>query len=170
MTMFLRLADAADSPLLLDALYEAFNWRGDELFTREQLLADPHIGHYVDGWQRDTDFGVVAMGDNGSPLGAAWCRFFDEADAGYGFVANGVPELTMAVFAQYRGQGIGTKLLDAILDVARERGYAAVSLSVEDDNGARRLYEQAGFVPVGRNGGSDTMMASLANAPAAASL
>jgi GNAT superfamily N-acetyltransferase len=158
--MFLRLADKGDGPVLLDALYEAFNWKGIESFTREQLLADPHMAHYVEGWQRETDFGVVAIGSDGAPLGTAWCRLFDKADGGYGFVASDVPELTMAVFAKSRGQGVGRQLLNAIVDTAREKGHAALSLSVEDDNAARYLYESAGFTAVGRSGDSDTMMAS----------
>jgi GNAT superfamily N-acetyltransferase len=163
--MFLRLADAGDGVLLLDALYEAFNWTGVESFSREQLLAVPHISHYVDGWQRDSDFGVVAMGADGEPLGAAWCRLFKEADGGYGFVAEDIPELTMAVFPGSRGQGVGTRLLHAVLDVARDSGHAAVSLSVDDENAARRLYRSAGFTAVGRSGGSDTMVASVTSSP-----
>jgi ribosomal protein S18 acetylase RimI-like enzyme len=158
--MFLRLADNGDGPVPLDALYEAFNWRGIESFTREQLLADPHIAHYVEGWQRQTDFGVVAIGDDGEPLGTAWCRLFDIADGGYGFVAPDVPELTMAVFAGSRGRGIGRQLLNALVATAGEKGHTTVSLSVEDDNHARHLYESAGFTAVGRCGGSDTMTAS----------
>ena len=66
----------------------------------------------------------------------------------------------MAVFPESRGQGIGRQLLNAIVDAAREKGHTAVSLSVEDDNAARRLYESAGFTAVGRSGNSDTMVAS----------
>jgi ribosomal protein S18 acetylase RimI-like enzyme len=160
--MFLRPADDGDGPLLLDALHQAFNWTGEEVFTREQLLTHPQAGHYVEGWQRDTDFGVIAIGHDGAALGAVWCRLFDEADVGYGFVAADIPELTMAVFPGYRGRGIGGLLLGAIVDAAREGSYPAVSLSVEDGNSARRLYESAGFTRVGRSGGSDTMIVSTA--------
>jgi hypothetical protein len=45
--MFLRPADDGDGPLLLDALHQAFNWTGEEVFTREQLLTHPQAGHYV---------------------------------------------------------------------------------------------------------------------------
>ena len=44
---------------------------------------------------------------------------------------------------------------------ATERRHPAVSLSVEDGNRARALYERAGFTVVGRNGGSDTMLLAL---------
>lgn len=156
--MFLRPADRDDSSLLLDALYEAFNWRGTDVFTREQLLADPQIGHYVAGWQRESDFGVIALGEHGAPLGVAWCRLFDQANAGYGFVSADVPELTMAVFRGSRGQGVGRRLLRSILTTAGDRGHINVSLSVEDDNVARRLYESEGFARVGRSGDSDTLV------------
>jgi ribosomal protein S18 acetylase RimI-like enzyme len=82
-------------------------------------------------------------------------------DPGYGFVAADVPEITIAIRAAHRGRGLGGALLDAVLTQARERGLRAVSLSVEDGNRARRLYERAGFVVVGRSGTSDTMLLDL---------
>ncbi|MDG1519821.1 MAG: GNAT family N-acetyltransferase [Yoonia sp.] len=46
-----------------------------------------------------------------------------------------------------RGRGVGTALLDAIVDKARARGYAEVRLDVIDNNPrARTLYERRGFV------------------------
>jgi ribosomal protein S18 acetylase RimI-like enzyme len=46
-----------------------------------------------------------------------------------------------------RGRGVGTALLDAIVDEARARGYAEVRLDVIDNNPrARTLYERRGFV------------------------
>ena len=40
-------------------------------------------------------------------------------------------------------------------------GYPAVSLSVEDGNGAAKLYADHGFVSVGRNGDSDVLVRKL---------
>ena len=51
------------------------------------------------------------------------------------------------VHAQARGRGVGTLLLDAIAERAREKGYAEVRLDVIDSNvRARSLYERRGFV------------------------
>ncbi|WP_266096023.1 hypothetical protein [Brevibacterium pigmentatum] len=40
-------------------------------------------------------------------------------------------------------------------------GFPAVSLSVEDGNGAAKLYADHGFVSVGRNGDSDVLVRRL---------
>ncbi len=47
-----------------------------------------------------------------------------------------------------RGQGVGSALLDALMDEARARGYGAIRLEVIDTNiRARALYERMGFAP-----------------------
>ena len=53
---------------------------------------------------------------------------------------------TVAVLPEARGAGIGTALMDAIEERARELGIGYLSLSVRTANeGARRLYERRGF-------------------------
>lgn len=44
---------------------------------------------------------------------------------------------------------------------AAARSIPAISLSVEDGNRARALYERLGFRKIGRNGGSDTLLLEL---------
>ncbi|MCF6326269.1 MAG: GNAT family N-acetyltransferase [Devosiaceae bacterium] len=52
----------------------------------------------------------------------------------------------IAVTPDQRGKGIGSKLLDAIADHARQNGYKIVRLDVIDSNSrARALYERKGF-------------------------
>jgi GNAT superfamily N-acetyltransferase len=156
----LREAGPADGGALAVALVEAVDWRGRDDIDLDGVLSVPALAHYVTGWPRPGDFGTVALVGEGV-VGAAWARLFPDDDPGYGFVAAGIPELTIAVRAAHRGRGVGRRLLDAVLGQARERGHPALCLSVEDGNVARRLYERAGFVLVGRSGRSDTMLASL---------
>ena len=54
----------------------------------------------------------------------------------------------MAVGGEWRGRGIGTRLLDAMRAIARERGIATLELNVWSFNAeAREFYARAGFVP-----------------------
>jgi len=82
-------------------------------------------------------------------------------DPGYGFVSADAPEVSLTVEAEHRGLGVGTALVAAAVEEARRRALPALSLSVEDGNHARRLYERCGFTAVGRSGGADTMLLDL---------
>lgn len=160
--MRLRDATGDDLDLLHDLLLEAFNWDGSPRFTLADVLADPHTARYLGGWKRPDDFGLVATDRDGSALGAVWARALPAATPGYGYVADDVPELGTAVSRTHHGRGVGSALLAGCIEQARGLGWRALSLSVEDGNtAARALYARHGFVTVGRNGGSDTMLREL---------
>ena len=126
-----------------------------------ELLADPAVSLYIEGWGRQGDVGVIAEDESYSPLGAAWYRVFSQEEHGYGFVRPDMPEMTIGVSPTERGQGIGTALLGALAEQARREGLPGLSLSVEDDNRAASLYERAGFVRHRRVGNAWTMVAVL---------
>ncbi|MEK8128400.1 GNAT family N-acetyltransferase [Paenibacillus filicis] len=53
----------------------------------------------------------------------------------------------LCVFPEYRGQGVGTALLEATMSRSAEPGWSKLSLNVELFNQqARKLYERMGFV------------------------
>ena len=55
-------------------------------------------------------------------------------------------EIGMAVVKEWRGCGVGTALMEACVDWARERGIHKLALQVWPHNGAAiRLYEKFGF-------------------------
>jgi ribosomal-protein-alanine acetyltransferase len=57
---------------------------------------------------------------------------------------------TFAVRKTWRRQGVGERLLLALLDLAKARGAREATLEVRPSNHpARRLYEKYGFAPVG---------------------
>jgi ribosomal protein S18 acetylase RimI-like enzyme len=157
----LRLALASDRPFLKLMLAAAFDWRGDatpELL--ETITSRPDIAHYIEGWPRQGEVGLVAE-DGDEAVGAAWWRFFTDADPGYGYVDERTPELSIGVVPAHRRRGVGTLLLGGLIDEARRRGLPALSLSVESGNGAIGLYRTAGFETVGRVGNADTMVHHL---------
>ncbi|WP_316313683.1 hypothetical protein [Clavibacter michiganensis] len=65
----LRPARADDLPFLEDMLLASMDWRDDGSMTRERMLATPELAHYVSGWPRAGDVGVVAevAGDPAGP-------------------------------------------------------------------------------------------------------
>ena len=64
----------------------------------------------------------------------------------YGHIDNDTPSLAMSVFQKYRGQGIGTSLLQQLLLVEKSFGYSKISLSVQKNNYAVKMYKKAGFL------------------------
>jgi ribosomal protein S18 acetylase RimI-like enzyme len=145
-------------------LYEAVYWRDDGAEERppfDEMMARPEIRRYVGEWGRVGDVAIVALDRRDEPVGAAWYRLFPAADAGYGFVDEHTPELSIALYPECRRQHIGGLLLGSLLQRARADGHAAVSLSVASENPARRLYARHGFEVVAENGDSLTMIADL---------
>lgn len=155
---FLRPTTSADEPFLWEMLYEAIYVPEDQPRPDRAILQEPALAHYVVNWgQQPGDEGIIAIDStNGQPVGVAWLRFFTAADPGWGFVDEATPEVSMALRPAYRGQGIGTALLTALVDQAHGR-YPALSLSVDPQNAAMRLYERLGFRVVSAVGTSLTM-------------
>ena len=152
-----RTAGVDDVRFLATMLGEAAVWRPDKPTpTADEVMADPRYARYLSGWPRHGDHGLIAEHDG--PVGAAWYRTYTAANHGYGFVAEDVPELSIAVIASRRHEGIGQRLLLELIDASVAQGYAAMSLSVAEANPARGLYESAGFVPIEQHDGSWTMV------------
>ena len=149
----IRHAGTQDIPFMRDMLRHAY-------YARWGTEADVPLERYVAGWGRPGDTALVAI-DEFQPVGVAWYRLFPEEEPGYGFVDEDTPELTIAIVPSRRGKGLGEQLLAALLDEARAQGRTEISLSVEPDNPAIRLYEQHGFARVGERAGALVMRATL---------
>lgn len=159
--ILMRPAIGEDARFLADMLVEAANWSPGARRPRVQIVADPALAPYVSGWMRPGDAGLVAESTSGDPIGACWYRLFDQSKPGHGFVAAGVPELTLGVSPLWRAQGVGRELLRGVAAVARSSGHARLSLSVDRGNFAQRLYVSEGYVVVRSDERADTMVKSL---------
>lgn len=134
----LRPATDGDRPFLL-AVY--VSTRTDELavvpWTDEQKDAFLRMQFEAqDSWYRqiypEAEFLVVLHG--GDPVGRL-------------YLARGGAEIRIvdiALLPEYRGNGIGSRLLEDIL-AAADRDGLPVTLRVEPWNPARRLYDRLGF-------------------------
>jgi ribosomal protein S18 acetylase RimI-like enzyme len=151
---------AADVEFLRRMLCWAADWETAEL--DESVLERPEVARYIEGWGRPGDAAVVAEKAGGELVGAAWFRLFEAGEPGYGFVDEQTPELGIGVEPGHRGEGIGRALLEALAASAREAGYLALSLSVEEENPAVRLYARVGFERHAHGDGVWTLVLPLA--------
>jgi ribosomal protein S18 acetylase RimI-like enzyme len=156
-----RLSARADPTFLAEMLYEAVYWRDDGAEERpplDELLARPETARYITEWGRPGDAAVFALDRRDEPVGAAWFRHFTAAAPGYGYVADDIPELAIAVFPEFRGQRVGSLLLGSLIAKAQSQGERGLSLSVNRENPARRLYARHGFEVVAEHGDAFTML------------
>ena len=153
----IRPGGPQDVPFMRDMLRHAYYWRVD----RVSSTGEPPVRRYVERWGRPGDTALIAIQDF-QRVGAAWYRLFTSEDPGYGFVDEQTPELSIAVVPSRRGKGFGDQLLHALLDEAKRNGFEQISLSVEPENPALRLYERHGFSQVGEDDGGVTMRSELA--------
>ena len=110
-SFIIRSLQVNETSLLRDFLYEA-------IFVPEGMNAPPRnvvdlpeLQVYIqDFGSRIGDYSLVAE-SFGRVLGAVWVRLMND----YGHVDDQTPSLAISLYAAYRGKGIGTELLRAML-------------------------------------------------------
>jgi ribosomal protein S18 acetylase RimI-like enzyme len=158
-----RTAVSGDEALLRDYLWLSVFVAPGAALPPAALVDRPEVALYVDGWGRYGDDGVVAIDRaSGADVGAAWLRLWPGPETGYGYVDRATPELAIAVRPGHRGRGIGSCLLDALLDRASTR-HRAVSLSVNRANPAVHLYQRFGFRAIAVSDDTFTMRLTFAS-------
>ena len=102
-----------------------------------------------------------------------WVLTLGEGVVGYGVTMVAVQEchlLNLCIHPGWQGQGLGHKLIQHLLKLARQSGAESAFLEVRESNAkARALYRRLGFVEVGRrrdyyprqNGREDALLLSL---------
>ena len=78
--------------------------------------------------------------------GSCLCTFYNNGKANVMIVDS------VEVEEQYRGQGVGTKLTQKVIELAKNRGVDSIELNVNKDNiQAKKLYERAGFIKTNKD-------------------
>jgi len=144
--LVVRPIEPADYPLLEEFLYQAiFLEPGEEAPARE-IIFEPEIYVYVKDFGGAGDCGVVAevngeAGFGGEIVDMAWTRIIPA----YGHIDTSTPELAISALPGWRGQGIGTRMMQLLFELLREQGYCRTSLSVQKGNPAVRFYRRLGY-------------------------
>lgn len=138
-------------------LYEAVYWRASPMKpTFDDALADPDFTRSLADWRtRQGDTAVIATIE-AMPAGAAWYRFWTDDNHIRGYINATIPVLVIGVHGDYRHQGIGTAMLERLIDYASVQRIQHMSLAVSKDNHAINLYRQQDFTEYADRG--DTLI------------
>ena len=110
------------------------------------IIQKPELQVYIENFGKKDDYCLVAE-INSKIIGAVWVRIMDD----YGHIDNNIPSLAISLYKDFRGRKIGTALLESMLSLLKSVGYEKVSLSVQKENYAYRMYLKAGFEVVDEN-------------------
>ena len=136
-----------ETELLKDFLYEAIFIPEGVQPPERKIIELPELKMYYEEFGRGpADFCIVAE-DCGKVIGAVWTRIMND----YGHVDDETPSFAISLYKEYRGYGIGTRLMQEMLACLKEKGYAQASLAVQKANYAVRMYEKVGFKVVSEN-------------------
>ena len=127
--------------MLSDFLYEAiFIPEGVEAPPRS-IIDDESLQIYIRDFGKYPDDRCLVAESEGRIVGAIWSRIMND----YGHIDDNTPSIAISLYKEYRNKGIGSQLLQQMLDLLRKDGYKSVSLSVQKANYALRMYQKAGF-------------------------
>ena len=138
------MADVVIRPITLDDIGQ-FHRVTDCVMRERQFLA------FVEGFPIDEAAAFVArnirlrnpqfVADDAGRI-AGWCDIRRETIPVYAHTGH----LGMGLLAEYRGRGIGERLIRATLEAARDAGFERIELSVYARNArAEALYRKVGF-------------------------
>lgn len=133
--------------LLKEFLYEAIFIPEGITPPPKDIVEKPELRVYTDGFgTKRGDNCFVAEIEN-KVIGAVWTRVMDD----YGHVDNDTPSFAISLYKDYRGQGIGIRLMEEMLSLLKTQGFRQTSLAVQKANYAVHMYEKVGFHTVDEN-------------------
>lgn len=137
----------SENELLQNFLYEAIFIPEDVVPPDRSIINQPELALYYEGFGSGKADNCIVAEDDGTVIGAVWTRIMND----YGHVDNDTPSFAISLYKEYRGQGIGTRLMQEMLDLLKQYGYRKASLAVQKANYAVRMYEKVGFKIVREN-------------------
>lgn len=157
MNYTIREINESEIRVLDDFLYEAIFIPDGVTPPSKDIIKNPELQVYVEDFgKRAGDYCLVAEVDD-KIVGAVWVRIMND----YGHVDDDTPSLAISLYSEYRNHGIGTQLMLSIIKLLRNKKYSQISLSVQKENYAFRMYKKVGFEVVGENDEEYIMICKL---------
>lgn len=128
-------------PMLDDFLYQTIYQPDTTDLAPKSIINKPALQVYIKGFGRQKDDYCFCAEVNNRIIGAVWVRNIN----GYGSIDNVTVEFAISVFDEYQKMGIGTALMDRMLEHLKELNYPKASLAVQKGNYAVRMYQKVGF-------------------------
>ncbi len=148
MNIKINRLETGECTVLRQFLYHAIFVPKDGRPPDSAVLDTPELQVYLDGFGSSPDDIAVVLRQDGDIVGATWARVMDD----YGHLYDGVPSMAISLLPEYRGMGLGKRLLSGLLDELRKTGHSRVTLAVQKENyAAYGLYTRLGFKTVGEN-------------------
>ena len=153
----IRKLDISEASLLKEFTYLAIYVPQGVKMPPKSIVELPELKVYYQNFGSENgDICLVAETDN-KIVGAVWTRIVNN----FAHIDDNTPSLAIAVAKESRGKGMGTRLLNDMLTVLKVEGFLSVSLSVQKENYAVKMYEKAGFDVVQNNGEELVMLKKL---------
>lgn len=153
----IRAITDKEYPLLEDFLYEAiFIPQGVEP-PPQSITNNAELQVYVKDFGKYPDDRCLVAEVGGKVVGAVWIRIMND----YGHIDDETPSFAISLYKEYRGHGIGTALMEKMLDILRENNYAKASLAVQKANYAVKMYKKVGFEVISESDEEYIMVCSL---------
>lgn len=145
--VLIRKLYAEETDLLKDFLYEAiFIPEGVKPPARD-IVKRPELRIYYDDFGTGSADHCLVAETDGHVVGAVWTRIMND----YGHVDDETPSFAISLLPEYRGKGIGTRLLLEMFSLLKKHGFRQASLAVQKANYAVRMYKNAGFEIIDEN-------------------
>lgn len=133
-----------EAHLLHNFLYEAIYLPEGTPPPPRSVIHLPELQVYIQNFGTQPDDHCLVAETSNNVVGAVWVRQMND----YGHVDDHTPSLAISLYKDFRGHGVGTRLMKGMLDLLYGKGYRQVSLSVQKANPAVRLYARLGFETV----------------------
>ena len=143
----IRKMECFEYPLLNTFLYEAIFQREEMNLLPKSVIEEPELKVYIQNFGIEKDDYCFCAEVDGKVIGAVWVRNI----CGYGSIDDVTPELAISLYKKFREHGIGTKMMEKMIDYLKQRGYTKTSLAVQKDNYAVKMYLDVGFQIVDEN-------------------